>query len=318
MLQYLTRRVLSLIPVLIVVSVLIFTLIHLIPGDPARVMLGDRATEKEVERLREELGFNEPLYKQYFNWVKGIFRGDFGRSVFIREDMADILASHMAPTVTLTLYALVLAVAAALPLGIWSAKRHGEAVGGAIEVFAMGGISIPSFLLGLLMIVVFAVKLKWLPAAGYKSFREAGFWGALRYMHMPAAALGCMQAGLLIRITRSSVLEVLDSDYICMAHAKGLRGAAVTWHVLRNALLPVMTTIGQTLMLLLSGAAVVESVFNIPGIGQLIIHAVARRDYEIVQAVVLLATMVNVLICLLTDVLYALADPRVRLDRAYE
>ncbi|MDR1650212.1 MAG: ABC transporter permease [Synergistaceae bacterium] len=313
--RYLLRRIVSLAPTLVIVSLLIFTLIHLIPGDPARVMLGDRATEQDVERLREELGFDRPLYIQYINWVKGIFRGDFGRSVFIRESMVDIIGSHMAPTIVLTFYALLIAVAAAIPLGIIAAGRHNEAAGNLIEIFAMAGVSIPSFLLGLLMIIVFAVKLRWFPAAGYKTIDEVGFWPHLRYMHMPAAALGCMQAGFLIRMTRASVLEVLSSDYIRLVHAKGLDDFRIIFkHVLRNALIPIVTTLGQSLMLLLSGAAVVESVFNIPGIGQLIIHAVARRDYEIIQAVVLLATIINVAVGLTVDVLYAIIDPRVRLE----
>ncbi len=313
--KYLLKRLLTLIPVLFIVSLVIFTLIHLTPGDPARIMLGDQASEAEVQVLREKMGFNAPLPVQYLNWVKKLLQGNFGQSVFMEGTMTEIIASHLAPTLLLTFYALLIAVAVAVPLGILAARTRGTAADHVISGLSMSGISVPSFLLGLFLILLFAVKLGWLPAAGYKGISEAGFLKNLRYMIMPAIALGCMQAGLIIRMTRSSVLEVLNCDYIKMARAKGVKERVIILkHAFKNALLPIITVIGQGLMSLLSGAAVVESVFNIPGIGQLIINSVSRRDYEVIQAIVLFVALVNVLICLLIDLLYGLADPRVRLE----
>jgi peptide/nickel transport system permease protein len=314
--KFILRRVFALIPVLFFVSVIVFTLIHLTPGDPARVMLGDKAPESNVRALRKSLGLDDPLPVQYFKWMGRIGRGNFGRSVFMQERMGFIIGSHLAPTLTLTAYALGFAVLISVPLGIFAARRRSEAPDLLVEGLSMAGISIPSFLLGLFLILLFSVRLGWLPAAGYKTIRQDGFFANLRYMVLPAAALGSMQAGLLIRMTRSSILEALNSDYIRMITAKGMSGrTVVVKHALRNALFPILTTIGQTLMTLLSGAAVVESVFNIPGIGKLIINSVARRDYEVIQAVVLVTALINILVCLGIDLLYGLADPRVRLGK---
>ncbi len=315
--KYLIKRILTLIPVLFVVSIVIFTLIHLTPGDPARVMLGAEASAADVEALQEAMGLNDPLPVQYVNWLIGIFHGDLGDSIFMNQPMWEILLEHMAPTFTLTVYALIFSLIVAVPLGIVAAKKHGTVTDSAIEGLSMCGISIPSFLLGLFLILIFTVSLGWLPVAGYRSISEYGFLTNLRYMLMPAIALGFMQAGLIIRMTRSSVLEVLNCDYIKMARAKGVRERKlILKHALKNAMLPILTTVGQTLMALLSGASIVETVFNIPGLGQLIINSVSRRDYEVIQAVVLLVSLINVIVCFFIDILYGLVDPRVRLDHS--
>jgi peptide/nickel transport system permease protein len=313
--HFILKRLFALVPVLFILSVIIFAFIHLIPGDPARVMLGDKATEAEVQALRESLHLNDSIPVQYIKWAGGVLRGDFGSSIFINESMVSLIGSHLAPTLLLTFYAMVFAILVALPLGIIAAYRRGSFLDLSIEGFAMGGISVPSFLLGLFLIIVFAVELRLFPAAGYRTIAEAGFLTNLRYLALPAIALGSMQAGLLIRMTRSSVLEVLHSDYIRMARAKGLSDLyVIVKHGLRNALLPIMTTTGQMMMALLSGAAVVETVFNVPGIGQLIINSVTRRDYGVIQAIILLIAVINIVVCFLIDLLYGIADPRVRLE----
>lgn len=313
--KYIIKRILALIPSIIVVSIVIFTIIHLTPGDPAAVMLGDQADAEAIEQLRENLGLNLPLPAQYFRWVGKIFHGDLGNSLYSSDSMITIIKNHLAPTFSLTLMALLIAVIIAVPLGIVAAKKRGTAADGAISTFSMIGISLPSFLLGLLLIYSLAVKFKLLPVAGYKTIKDAGFGGHIRYLIMPAIALGFMEAGLILRMTRSSMLEVLNSDYIRMAKAKGEKNTAITMkHALKNALVPIITAIGQTFMGLMSGATVVETIFNIPGMGKLLITAVQQRDYEVVQAVVLFISMINIVICLVVDLIYAAIDPRVRLD----
>lgn len=313
--KYILKRLLSMIPAVFVVSVVIFLIIHLTPGDPAAVMLGDQADPEAIAALREALGLNDPLPVQYLRWLGGVLQGDLGQSLYSDESMVSMLLSHLGPTLSLTVFALTISLIVAVPLGILAARKRGALADNAISVFSMIGISMPSFLLGLLLMLVFAVTLRWLPAAGYKTLAEDGMAEHLRYLVMPAIALGFMEAGLILRMTRSSMLEVLGSDYIRMAKAKGEKSLAITCkHAFKNALIPIVTTVGQTFMGLLSGATVVESIFNIPGIGKMTITAVQQRDYEVVQAVVLFLSMINIVVCLVIDLIYAAIDPRVRLS----
>lgn len=313
--KYILKRLLSMIPAVFVVSVVIFLIIHLTPGDPAAVMLGDQADPEAIAALREALGLNDPLPVQYLRWLGGVLQGDLGQSLYSDESMISMLLSHLGPTLSLTVFALAISLIVAAPLGILAARKRGALADNAISVFSMIGISMPSFLLGLLLMLVFAVTLRWLPAAGYKTLAEDGMAEHLRYLVMPAIALGFMEAGLILRMTRSSMLEVLGSDYIRMAKAKGEKSLAITCkHAFKNALIPIVTTVGQTFMGLLSGATVVESIFNIPGIGKMTITAVQQRDYEVVQAVVLFLSMINIVVCLVIDLIYAAIDPRVRLS----
>lgn len=313
--KYILKRLLSMMPAVFVVSVVIFLIIHLTPGDPAAVMLGDQADPEAIAALREALGLNDPLPVQYLRWLGGVLQGDLGQSLYSDESMVSMLLSHLGPTLSLTVFALAISLIVAVPLGILAARKRGALADNAISVFSMIGISMPSFLLGLLLMLVFAVTLRWLPAAGYKTLAEDGMAEHLRYLVMPAIALGFMEAGLILRMTRSSMLEVLGSDYIRMAKAKGEKSLAITCkHALKNALIPIVTTVGQTFMGLLSGATVVESIFNIPGIGKMTITAVQQRDYEVVQAVVLFLSMINIVVCLVIDLIYAAIDPRVRLS----
>lgn len=311
--KYIVKRLLSLIPVLIVVSIVIFTLIHLTPGDPAAAMLGDQASDEAIAELRDKLGLNDPLPIQYFNWIGDIFRGDLGTSLFMEGSMWEILMDHMKPTLALTTLALIFAVGFSVPLGIVAAKHRGTMTDEVISFVSILGVSVPSFLLGLLLILGLAVGLGILPAAGYKTIAGNGFWKHIRYLILPAISLGFIEAGLIIRMTRSAMLEVLGSDYIRMAKAKGVSNRALfNKHALKNALVQIVTVVGQSFMVLLGGATVTESVFNIPGIGKLTLNSVMRRDYEVVQAVVLLISVTNVLVCLIVDLIYGLIDPRVR------
>ena len=313
--KYILKRLLSMIPAVFVVSVVIFLIIHLTPGDPAAVMMGDQADPEAIAALREALGLNDPLPVQYLRWLGGVLQGDLGQSLYSDESMVSMLLSHLGPTLSLTVFALAISLIVAVPLGILAARKRGALADNAISVFSMIGISMPSFLLGLLLMLVFAVTLRWLPAAGYKTLAEDGMAEHLRYLVMPSIALGFMEAGLILRMTRSSMLEVLGSDYIRMAKAKGEKSLAITCkHAFKNALIPIVTTVGQTFMGLLSGATVVESIFNIPGIGKMTITAVQQRDYEVVQAVVLFVSMINIVVCLVIDLIYAAIDPRVRLS----
>jgi peptide/nickel transport system permease protein len=312
--SYLIRRVLSLVPVLAVVAVVVFLLIHLTPGDPAAVMLGPEAREEDVQALREQLGLTEPLYTQFFRWLGGVLQGDLGDSLFIRKPVTEVLADALGPTASLAILAELLALVIAVPAGIMAARRRGTAADRAFMSGALLGISVPSFLLGLFLVLVFAVGLGWFPVAGFRPL-ENGLAAHLTYLVLPAVALGAMQAALIARTTRSAMLDVLTRNFMKTAKAKGLsERVRIYKHALKNAALPVLTVIGQTFGTLIAGAAVVETVFNIPGIGQLVVNSVERRDFVVIQGVVLLIAVSYVLINLVVDLLYSVFDPRVRLD----
>lgn len=312
--KYIIKRILSLIPVLLIVSFVAFFIVHLTPGDPARAMLGDQATEQDIQTLRTTMGLDQPIYIQYFIWMGNVFHGDLGRSIFMNEPMTEIIRTHLGPTLALTVYSLLISILFSIPMGILAAKRRGSITDQTIMGFSMSGIAIPSFLMGLLLILLFAVKLRWLPAAGYKDPSQ-GIGNFIRYLTLPAISLGLMQAALITRMTRSSLLEVLNCDYIKMAKAKGVRNFWIVFkHALKNSLLPIITTIGQSFIALLSGATVTETVFNIPGAGQLVVNSVGRRDYEVIQAIILVIAVINVAVTLIMDILYGIADPRVRLE----
>lgn len=314
MTSYLIKRVLALVPVLGVVAVVVFLLIHLTPGDPAAVMLGPEASAADVQALRAQLGLNDPLHVQFLRWLGGVLQGDLGQSLFIRQPVTEVLADALGPTMSLAIMAELLAVVIAVPAGIMAARRRGTAADRAFMTGALLGISVPSFLLGLFLALVFAVGLGWLPVAGYRPL-EDGLGRHLTYLVLPAVALGAMQAALIARTTRSSMLDVLTENYMKTAKAKGLsERVRIYKHALRNAALPVLTVVGQTFGTLIAGAAVVETVFNIPGIGQLVVNSVERRDFVVIQGVVLLIAVGYVLINLVVDVLYSAFDPRIRVE----
>lgn len=314
MTSYLIKRLLALVPVLGVVAVVVFLLIHLTPGDPAAVILGPEASAAQVDALRAQLGLNDPLYVQFFRWLGGVLQGDLGESLFIRQPVTTVLADALGPTMSLAIMAELLALVVAVPAGIVAARRRGTAVDRAFMGGALLGISVPSFLSGLLLVLVFAVGLGWFPVAGFRPL-EDGLGRHLTYLVLPAIALGGLQAALIARTIRSSMLDVLSENYMKTAKAKGLsERVRIYKHALRNAALPVLTVIGQTFGTLIAGAAVVETVFNIPGIGQLVVNSVQRRDFVVIQGVVLLIAVSYVLINLVVDVLYSALDPRLRID----
>lgn len=308
------RRLLSAIPVLLIVSLISFGLMRLIPGDPAAAIAGVSATPTEVEQLRRDLGLDQPLYVQLLDYYRGLARGDLGRSLLLGTGVFAATMERLPVTLGLSLYAMAFTLLIGLSSGIVAALRQNSWVDQAAMMFAMTGISVPNFFLGLLMIILFAVHLGWLPPGGYVPFgQDPAGW--LASMTMPAFSLALLQAGLLARITRSSMLEVLRQDYIRTARAKGLpRRKVVLKHALSNALIPIVTVVGIIVSLLLSGAVVTEALFSIPGMGQLLTQAVLSRDYPMVQGGLLLVTTFLVLVNISVDVLYAVLDPRVRYE----
>ena len=313
--RYVAKRLLSLIPVLLVVSILVFSLMHLAPGDPASAILGMDATAADLERLKEELGLNLPLYEQYVRWVVGVLHGDLGRSYFMEESVGQAIAGHFRPTLSLALFAELIALVLALPAGVYAACRRGRPADRIVMLLSLLALAVPSFILGLLLILLLGVLLALFPIGGYAPLEE-GLLPHLRYLVLPALALGSTQAALIARMTRAAMAEVLDRNFIRTLVAKGMRGRVVVGvHALRNALFPILTAVGQSMASLLSGAIVVETVFNIPGLGQLLINSIARRDFAMIQGIVLVVTVICVLVNLLVDLLYGVADPRVRLDK---
>ena len=308
------RRLLSAIPVLLIVSLITFGLMRLIPGDPAAAIAGVGATPAQIEQLRRDLGLDEPLYLQLLDYYRGLFQGNLGRSLLLGTGVFAATMERLPVTIGLSLYAMVFTLLIGLVSGIIAALRQNSWVDQAAMMFAMIGISVPNFFLGLLMIILFAVHLGWLPSGGYVPFMEDPV-GWLRSLAMPAFSLALLQAGLLARITRSSMLEVLRQDYIRTARAKGLPYRKVVLkHALSNALIPIVTVVGIIVSLLMSGAVVTEALFSIPGMGQLLTQAVLSRDYPMVQGGLLLVTTFLVMVNITVDVLYAVLDPRVRYE----
>ncbi|QFG69491.1 ABC transporter permease [Ornithinimicrobium pratense] len=309
---YILKRVLALVPVLAVVAVITFGLMHIMPGDAAAVILGPDASQERVDALREELGLTQPVVMQFFTWLGAAFQGDLGTSLFFNAPVTEVLLSALGPTLNLAIIAQTLAVIIGVPAGILAARSQGTNTDRTVMVGALLGISIPSFLLALFLMLIFGVTLGWLPVAGYAP-PEQGMGEFLRYIAMPAVALGAMQAALIARMTRTAMLDTFSQNYMKTAKAKGLkRKVRLYKHALRNAALPIITTIGQTLGTLIAGAAVTETVFNIPGIGSLIVNSVERRDLVVIQGLVLMIAVSYVLVNFLIDILYSVLDPRVR------
>lgn len=312
MLNFLSRRLLQLLPTLFLVSVLIFGLQQLLPGDPALVMAGEEGSPEVIEQIRKQYRLDQPLPMQYLHWIGNVLQGDLGESMRIKQPVSQLIAEKLPVTLQLATMAMVFALLIGIPAGIVSAVRKGTVWDGLANVVALAGLSTPNFWLGIMMIFVFSVGLGWLPASGFVSpFENLG--QSLATTVMPAFVLGSGIAAVLMRHMRSSMLQALDADYVRTARAKGLLGhQVVLGHALRNALTPVITLGALEFGTLLSGAVLTEQVFSIPGFGKLIVDAVFNRDYAVVQGVVLVTATVYILLNLLADVLYVLANPRLR------
>lgn len=315
MLAYITKRLLSLIPVLAVVTIAIFLIIHITPGDPAAAILGIEASQEEIQQLNQDLGLDRPILEQYTSWVANVFKGDLGDSIFMNQPVSVAIAEHATPTLSLAILAQVIAIILAIPFGIIAAYKRGSIADYTLMGMSLLGMALPSFLLGLFLMLFVGVKLQWLPVAGYEPL-SSGLWEHMKYLILPGISLGTIQAALITRMTRSSMLEVLNLNFIKTARSKGLHELKVLFkHAFRSAFLPILTVIGQTFGTLVTGAVVVEAIFNIPGLGQLILNSIARRDFAVIQGVVLVVTLMYVTINLIIDLLYGAVDPRVRLER---
>jgi len=310
------RSILGSLPVLLIVSLITFGLMRLIPGDPAAAIAGMSATADQLALIRKDLGLDEPFVVHLVKWYGGLLQGNLGRSILMGQDVLQVTLIRLPVTIALAMYALVLTLLLGMVSGIVAALRQNTLVDQLAMVFSMIGISVPNFFLGLLMILLFAVHLGWLPTGGYIPLWQDPI-GWLRTSTMPALSLALLQMGLLARITRSTMLEVLRQDYIRTARAKGLpRRVVVVKHALTNALIPITTVVGIIISLSISGAVVTESLFSIPGMGQLLTQAVLNRDYPMVQGGLLLTTTFLVLVNILVDIAYAILDPRVRYERS--
>ena len=310
--RYLLQRLLASIPVLLIVAVVTFSLVHLTPGDPASLMAGDQALPEDIERIKEKLGLNRPLYEQLAIYFWDILRGDFGESVFTKFPVTTLIAQRLEPTISIAIFSQLVAIIIAIPAGILAAWKANTWIDRVVMILAVAGLAIPSFWLGANLIWLFAVRLDWFPALGYVSISE-GVLPWLRSITLPSIAIGFISAALIARMTRASMLEVLREDYVRTARAKGLGEYKILIaHAFKNASIPVVTIIGIGLAGLVSGLVVTEAVFAIPGVGRLIVDAVLRRDYPVIQGVVLMVTFAYVLINLAVDIIYGYLDPRIR------
>ncbi len=312
MYAYLIRRVLATIPVMAVVAIFVFSLLHLTPGDPAAVIAGDYASPGDIAKIRAKLGLDQPIYIQFAKWVVRLAQGDLGVSIFSELPVAKLIGQRLEPTLALAVATIIVSVLLAVPMGVIAAWKAGTWIDRLVMIFAVLGFSVPIFVFGYLLIWGFSMKLQWFPVQGYVPIAE-GFLPFLRSIFLPTIALAVIYIALIARITRASVLEVLTEDYIRTAHAKGLSSKAVLiGHALKNAAVPIVTIIGIGIALLIGGVVVTESVFNIPGLGRLTVDAILRRDYPIIQGIVFIFAGIYVFINLLIDILYTFLDPRIR------
>ncbi|CAL76825.1 putative ABC transporter permease protein; putative oligopeptide/dipeptide transport protein [Bradyrhizobium sp. ORS 278] len=312
MLSYALRRVLSTLPVMAIVALFVFSLLYIAPGDPAVVIAGDQASPADVERIRANLGLDQPFLVQFGSWVWRLLHFDLGTSIFTNLPVSAMIAQRIEPTLSLMMVTLVLTILIAVPLGVIAAWKAGTWIDRVIMAFAVFGFSVPVFVVGYILAYVFALKFDLLPVQGYTPLAQ-GFWPWLQNLILPAVALGCVYIALIARITRAAMLEVLQQDFIRTARAKGLgQGGILFIHALKNAAVPIVTVVGIGIALLIGGAVVTESVFAIPGLGRLTIDAILRRDYPVIQGIVLLFSFVYVLVNLLIDITYTLVDPRIR------
>ncbi|ABF11948.1 peptide/nickel transport system permease protein [Cupriavidus metallidurans] len=308
---YLIRRLLATLPVMAVVAIVVFLLIHLSPGDPAALIAGDLATVEDIARLRATLGLDQPLWQQFGLWAGRLASGDLGTSIFTQMPVTELLAQRLEPTLSIAALTMLLTLLVSVPLGTLAAYRAGSWIDRLVMLFAVLAFSLPVFLVGYLLVYAFAIQLPWFPVQGYARLADgAGGW--LRSLVLPCVNLALVYIALITRMTRATVLEVLHEDYIRTARAKGLGVLPVLGHALRNAAIPIATTVGTGIALLIGGVVVTETVFAIPGVGRLVVDSVQRHDYPVIQSVLLLSAGAYVLINLMIDLSYRLFDPRIK------
>ena len=312
MVGYVARRVMAAVPVMTVVAVIVFLLLRLTPGDPAAIIAGDIATPAQLAHIHKALGLDQPLYGQFVTWISLLLHGNLGQSLISGTPVTAMIGQRLTPTLSLAALTLVLSIVVAVPLGVLAAWKHGTWVDRVVMGLSVIGFSVPVFVIGYVLMKVFAIDLRWLPVQGFRSFSQ-GFGPALSRLVLPALTLSSTYIALIARMTRASLLDILGEDFIRTARAKGLKENVVLFrHALRNAAVPIATVVGSGLGLLISGVVVTESVFNLPGIGRLTVDAVLARDYPVIQGMILLTSAVYVIVNLLIDVSYQLFDPRIR------
>ncbi|WP_199260583.1 ABC transporter permease [Paracoccus binzhouensis] len=312
MAYYLIRRLLMAIPVMGLIALIVFLLLRLTPGDPAQAIAGDQATPEQIAAIRDSLGLDAPLTSQFVTWIGNMLRGDFGYSLISQRPVLEMIGQRIGPTLALATVAMILTVVISIPLGILAARRHGQLVDRFVMSLSVIGFSAPIFVIGYVLIGIFAVNLKWFPVQGYKPLAD-GLWPFLHRIFLPGLALSSIYIALVSRMTRAAMLEVLREDYIRTARAKGLSERVILFrHALRNAAIPILTVVGTGFAMMISGVVVTETVFNIPGLGRLVVDAVLARDYPLIQAIILLTAGTYVVINLLIDISYAVTDPRIR------
>ena len=312
MLDFIARRLIAIVPVLAVVAVFVFLMLRLTPGDPAAVIAGDNATSDQIADIREKLGLNLPIWQQFGIWLGNMLQGNFGESFFFKKTVSELIAQRLEPTLALTLSTLIVDIALAIPIGVIAAWKARTLVDRVVMGFAVLGFAMPVFVLAYVLIYFFAVQWRLLPVQGYVPISE-GLWPFAQSLILPSVALGVTYMALIARITRTSMLEVLQQDYIRTANAKGLATDRVLLlHALKNAAVPIVTVIGIGIALLISGVVITETLFNIPGLGRLTVDAVLKRDYPIVQGLILVFAAAKVVVNLIIDISYVFLDPRIR------
>jgi len=315
MLKYLGQRFLSMVPTFLLASVLVFSFMHMMPGDPAAVMLGDTATPEQVQALREVMGFDRPIQVQFLRWFTGILQGDFGQSIFFHIPVLQVIRERAETSLFVAVLSMVLIVVVGIPIGMISAVRYNSIADQTFSGGAMLAASVPTFWLGLNLMLVFAVVLGWLPSSGFPSVLGSKNLANLKYLILPCVTLAAPNSALIIRLTRASMLDVLKEGYVTTARSKGLSEVVVTLkHVFRNSLISVISVIGFTFVGLASGTVITETVFSLPGIGRLVVESVLRRDYPVIQGVILMIAVAYMLINLLIDCCYSFLDPRIRVS----
>lgn len=312
MLAFIVRRIITTIPVMAFVALFVFSLLYIAPGDPAAIIAGDQASPADVERIRASLGLDRPYLVRFGEWFFRVLQGDLGTSIFTSLPVTQLIAQRIEPTLSLMVLTLILAVSVAVPLGVVAAWKAGTWIDRAVVAFAVFGFSVPVFVVGYLLAYVFALKLDWVPVQGYTPISQ-GLWPWFQNLILPSVTLGLVYVALIARITRATMLDVLQQDYIRTARSKGVAQNSILFlHALKNAAVPIITIIGIGVALLIGGAVVTESVFAIPGLGRLTLDAILRRDYPVIQGVVLIFSFVYVLVNLAIDLIYTLVDPRIR------